>query len=86
MWNIMLMGNYQFNNVFGLTLRYSHEDFEVDGLRANGDTDRFTLSPSFSITDNFTILLEYSHISLDSTGLGGGYDANEVYAETIFNF
>ncbi len=86
MWDIMLMANYQFNNVFGLTLRYSHEDFEVDGLSAKGDTNRFTLSPSFSITDNLTILLEYSHISLDSTGLGGGYDANEVYAETIFNF
>ena len=86
MWDIMLMGNYQFNNVFGLTLRYSHEDFEVDGMRANGDTDRFTLSPSFSVTDNLTILLEYSHVSLDSTALGGSYDADEVYAETLFNF
>ena len=27
-WNLMLMGNYQFNDFFGLTLRYSHEDFE----------------------------------------------------------
>jgi hypothetical protein len=86
MWDIMLMGNYQFNNLFGLTLRYSHEDYEVDGLRANGDTDRFTISPSFTVTDNLTILLEYSHISLNSTGLGGSYDANEVYAETLFNF
>jgi len=86
MWDLMLMGNYQFNNVFGLTLRYSHEDFEVNGLAASGNTDRFTLSPSFSVTDNLTILLEYSHVSLDSTALGGSYDADEVYAETIFNF
>ena len=86
MWNIMLMANYQFNNVFGLTFRYSHEDFEIDAFGDKGDTNRFTLSPSFSVTDNFTILLEYSHISLDSTGLGGSKDADEVYAETIFNF
>jgi hypothetical protein len=86
MWNVMLMGNYQFNNLFGLTLRYSHEDFEIDAFSMDGDTDRFTISPSFSITDNFTILLEYSHISLDSTALGGSYDADEVYAETLFSF
>jgi hypothetical protein len=86
MWNVMLMGNYQFNNLLGLTLRYSHEDFEIDAFSMNGDTDRFTISPSFSITDNFTIRLEYSHISLESTALGGSYDADEVYAETLFNF
>jgi hypothetical protein len=86
MWDVMLMANYQFNNTFGLTLRYSHEDFEVDGLGAEGDTNRFTIAPSFSVTDNLTIFLEYSHISLDSTSLGGNYDADEVYAETIFNF
>jgi len=86
MWDLMLMANYQFTNVFGLTFRYSHEDFEVDGLGASGDTDRFTLSPSFSVTDNLTILLEYSRVSMDSTALGGSYNADEVYAETLFNF
>jgi hypothetical protein len=86
MWDIMLMANYQFNNLFGLTFRYSHEDFEIDGLGQDGDTDRFTLSPSFSVTDNLTILLEYSRISLDSTALGGSKDVDEVYAQTLFNF
>jgi hypothetical protein len=86
MWNIMLMANYQFNNLFGLTLRYSHEDFEIDAFSSKGDTDRFTLSPSFSVTDNLTILLEYSHVNLDSASIGGSKDADEVYAETIFNF
>ena len=86
MWDIMVMANYQFNNLFGLTFRYSHEDFEVDGLGANGDTDRFTLSPTFSVTDNLSIILEYSRINLDSTALGGSYSADEVYAETLFNF
>jgi hypothetical protein len=69
-----------------LTFRYSHEDFEIDGLGQDGDTDRFTLSPSFSVTDNLTILLEYSRISLDSTALGGSKDVDEVYAQTLFNF
>jgi hypothetical protein len=86
MWDLMLMANYQFTNVFALTFRYSHEDFEVDGLGDSGDTDRFTLSPSFSVTDNLTILLEYSRVSMDSTALGGSYNADEVYAETLFNF
>jgi hypothetical protein len=86
MWDLMLSANYQFSNLFGLTFRYSHEDFEVDGLGAEGDTDRFTLSPSFSVTDNLTILLEYSRISLNSTALGGRRDVDEVYAETLFNF
>jgi hypothetical protein len=86
MWDVMLMANYQFNNLFGLTFRYSHEDFDVDALGQEGDTDRFTLSPSFSVTDNLTILLEYSRISLESTALGGSFDVDEVYAETLFNF
>ena len=86
MWDIMVMANYQFNNLVGLTFRYSHEDFEVDGLGAKGDTDRFTLSPTFSVTDNLSIILEYSRINLDSTALGGSYSADEVYAETLFNF
>ena len=86
MWNIMLMANYQFNNFFGLTFRYSHEDFEIDAFNTKGETDRFTLSPSFSVTDNLTILLEYSHINLDSANIGGSKDADEVYAETIFSF
>ena len=86
MWDIMVMANYQFNNLVGLTFRYSHEDFEVDGLGAKGDTDRFTLSPTFSVTDNLSIILEYSRINLESTALGGSYSADEVYAETLFNF
>jgi hypothetical protein len=86
MWDVMLMANYQFNNLLGLTFRYSHEDFEVDALGQEGDTDRFTLSPSFSVTDNLTILLEYSRLSVESTALGGSFDVDEVYAETLFNF
>ena len=84
MWNIMLMGNYQFNNVFGLTLRYSHEDLE-DELGGNGETDRFTIAPSFAITENLKLLFEYSHSSVEST-YAKETSVDEFYAQTLFNF
>jgi hypothetical protein len=85
MWNIMLMGNYQFNNVFGLTLRYSHEDFEESYMKSKGDTNRFTIAPSFAITENLKILFEYSHSSIESTSTKET-SVDEVYAQTLFNF
>ena len=84
MWNIMLMGNYQFNNVFGLTLRYSHEDLE-DELGGNGETDRFTIAPSFAITENLKFLFEYSHSNVEST-YAPETSVDEVYVQTLFNF
>ena len=84
MWNIMLMGNYQFNNVFGLTLRYSHEDLE-DELGGNGETDRFTIAPSFAITENLKFLFEYSHSNVEST-YARETSVDEVYVQTLFNF
>jgi hypothetical protein len=78
-WNLMLMGNYQFNNLFGLTLRYSHEDFEN-----LAESDRITLYTSFAITDNFSLGLEYSHASVDAPT--GDYDVNEFYANSLLSF
>ena len=75
----MLMGNYQFNNLFGLTLRYSHEDFEN-----LAESDRITLYTSFAITDNFSLGLEYSHASVDAPT--GDYDVNEFYANSLLSF
>jgi len=79
-WNLMLMGNYQFNNLFGLTLRYSHEDFEN-----LAESDRITLYTSFAITDNFSLGLEYSHASVDDA-LAGDYDVDEFYANSLLTF
>ena len=84
MWNVMLMGNYQFNNVFGLTLRYSHEDLE-DELGGNGETDRFTIAPSFAITENLKFLFEYSRSNVESTSTPET-SVDEVYVQTLFNF
>ena len=78
-WNLMLMGNYQFNNLFGLTLRYSHEDFEN-----LAESDRITLYTSFAITDNFSLGLEYSHASVDAGA--GDYDVDEFYANSLLTF
>jgi hypothetical protein len=78
-WNLMLMGNYQFNNLFGLTLRYSHEDFENFA-----ESDRITLYTSFAITDNFSLGLEYSHASVDA--VLGDYDVDEFYANSLLTF
>jgi hypothetical protein len=79
-WDIMLMGSYQFNNFFALTLRYSHED-EKD----KRDNDRITIGTGFSITDNFGINLELSHAGVDEDN-GGDYDVDEFYAEGIMTF
>ena len=86
-WNIMLMGSYQFNNFFALTLRYSHEDVE-DSATSEADSDRITIGAGFSITDNFGINLEMSHSSVDvkTGGTASSYDVEELYAEGIMTF
>jgi predicted porin len=86
MWNMMLIANYQFNDVFGLTFRYSHEDFEADVPGGGeGSSNRFTIGPMFSITNNLTVGIEYSHAELDSDNTGDT-SVDELYAETIFSF
>ncbi|MDA8990119.1 hypothetical protein N9H45_01155 [Opitutales bacterium] len=86
MWNMMLLANYQFNDVFGLTFRYSHEDFEADVPGGGeGSSNRFTIGPMFSITNNLTVGIEYSHAELDSDNTGDT-SVDELYAETIFSF
>jgi len=86
MWNLMFLANYQFNDFFALTFRYSHEDFEADVPGGGeGDSDRFTIGPMFTITDYLTIGVEYSHAELDSSNTGKT-SVDELYAETIFSF
>ena len=82
-WDIMLLGNYQFNSVFGLTLKYAHEDIEKGLLDI--DSDRISLALLFSITDQFGFNVEYSHTEFDIANVGDG-DADEFYLEGLFNF
>ena len=73
-WDMMLLGNYQFSDFFGATLRYAHMDYE------SLESDRITIAALFSITDNFGINLEYSHTDND------GADDDEFYLQALLNY
>ncbi|MAH26380.1 MAG: hypothetical protein CMI19_05425 [Opitutae bacterium] len=83
LWDIMLLGNYQFTDFFGLTLRYSHEDAE--NLVGNDYvSDRITLAFLFSITQQFGINFEYSHTEIEIGSEDS--DADEIYLEGLYTF
>ena len=73
-WDMMLLANYQFSDFFGATLRYAHMDYEAL------ESDRITLALLFSITENFDINVEYSHVSNDSK------DDNEFYLQALLSY
>ena len=74
-WALMLLGNYQFVDWMGATLRYSHEDYN------DVDADRITLALLFTITDNLFFNVEYS-----TTDVDGGNDYDEFYLEGLLTF
>ena len=82
-WDIMLLGNYQFSPLFGLTLKYAHEDLE--NTMINLDSDRISLALLFTLTDQFAFNIEYSHTEFDIAKYGDG-DADELYFQGLFNF
>ena len=86
LWDIMLLGNYQFTDFFGLTLKYSHEDFSdllgFDGI--DYESDRITLALLFSVTQQLGINFEYSHTEI---AIGSeDSDADEIYLEGLYTF
>ena len=61
-WSYMVMGNYQFNSSFGFTVRYSQEDYSgPTGL----DSYKVSLCPTLTLSDNWSLALEYSFGELD---------------------
>ncbi len=85
-WNVMLLGRYQVNPLFALTVRYSHEDLEkLHGGVNDLDVNRLTLYAAFALTDNLRLGLEYSHSGVDVAS-GSDYDVDEFYAETVLSF
>ena len=85
-WDLMLMGNYQFIDWFGLTFRYSHESFDYTKLvLPDYDTNRFTLALLFGVTSYLDVKFEYSYTDVDYEGLGS-MDVNEVYLQTLLRF
>ena len=71
--SLMFLAYYSFDSA-GITFRYS--DIETD----NGDYDKFTISPSYTFSDNVLGLIEVSFVD------DGASDPTEVAAEVIFTF
>jgi hypothetical protein len=84
LWDLMILGNYQITDFFGLSLKYSHEDFDNLLPSIDYSSDRFTLALLFSITQQFGINFEYSHTEIDVGSLET--HADEVYLESLFTF
>ena len=78
-WSMLLLANYQFNEMFGATFKYSHEDEEVGDKEA----DRFTFALLFTITQNLFFNVEYSHSEVDAAS---DYDVEEFYLEALLTF
>ena len=80
-WSMLLLANYQFNEMFAATFKYSHEDEEVGG--GDIEADRFTFALLFTITQNLFFNVEYSHSEVDAAS---DYDVEEFYLEALLTF
>ena len=80
-WSMLLLANYQFNEMFAATFKYSHEDEEVGN--SDEEADRFTFALLFTITQNLFFNLEYSHSEVDAAS---DYDVEEFYLEALLTF
>jgi len=78
-WDMMLLANYQFTDMFAATLRYAHMD--VEHSNTHNQTDRITLALLFNITDHFDINFEYSHVDEDN-----GDTDNEFYLQALLAY
>ena len=81
-WSMLLLANYQFNNVFGATIKYSHEDQEDGGI--DQEADRFTFALLFTLTQNLMFNAEYSRSSVEVGNTD--YDVDEFYLEALLTF
>jgi hypothetical protein len=82
-WSMLLLANYQFNEMFGATFKYTHEDME-DAGGSESDADRFTFALLFTITQNLFFNVEYSHAEVDAGSTD--YDIDEFYLEALLTF
>ena len=81
-WSMLLLANYQFNNVLGATIKYSHEDDENGGN--DKEADRFTFALLFTLTQNLMFNAEYSRSSVEVGSTD--YDVDEFYLEALLTF
>jgi len=80
-WDMMLLANYQFTDMFAATLRYAHMDEEHGNTHRQ--SDRITLALLFNITDHFDINFEYSHVDEDNPN---GDNDNEFYLQALLAY
>lgn len=78
----LLMANYAFDS-FGLTVRYHDWDVEVANTGAAlQDMSGLTISPSFALSENLLLVLEYR---MDENNLTGA-DTNTFAVEALVSF
>ncbi len=74
----LLLANYTINDNASITVRYSEQDV------AGAQFERFTISPSYSFTDNLGALIEFS---TGEKEVGGVTVDEDIFAiETTFTF
>ena len=81
-WDIALLGHYQFTDLFGLGLLYSHEDLETP--MGDGDSDKFTLSLNFNITENFVVGVDYTVVDAKIAELEA--DLDQLTINSLYSF
>ena len=81
----LIMGNYSFGNSLAATLRYSQAEEDMNSAGANYKAEKFTLSPSYSFTDNLLGVIEYSTGEYEVAG-GAGVDVDFFAVEALFTF
>ena len=81
----LVMANYSLTDSAAITLRYSEEEVSLASTSAPlYDGAKFTISPSYVFTDNFSGLVEYSSYNMDS---GTIVEPEELLAvELIYTF
>ncbi len=83
-WDLMLLAHYQFNDLFGASLRYSHVDYDAAGSVFDSEADRISLALLFSITENFDINFEYTHV--ESEQGSNETDSDELYLQALLTY
>ena len=88
----MLMGHYDFNDIYGLTVRYDLFDDEGGARLNDGDglaeeQTAITIAPTFVLGENAGMLVEYRLLDSDQNTLGNGEDSqSSIAVELTYTF
>jgi hypothetical protein len=76
----LVLGSYSLNDRTSIAVRYSEVDAGGGATGSEWDLEKFTVSPTYSVTDNLRARLEYS------TGEYGGKDVDVFELEALLTF